>query len=120
MNCLICQTEMTGPNRGYWFACPQCGFLASSLTPSIGGEECHGALDEVRRRAALDDLRHASFERVLDTLQALRTSHPTRLLDVGCAHGWFLQTASRRGYLATGLEPDPHPSQIRRDRTGCR
>jgi SAM-dependent methyltransferase len=28
------------------------------------------------------------------------------LLDVGCAHGWFLKAASGRGYETTGVEPD--------------
>lgn len=107
MQCLTCQSAMAGPHRGYWFECRHCGFLASSLTPAIGDDACHDAIDETRRRQALDTLRHGNFERVLDALQPLRTAHPTRLLDVGCAHGWFLQAAARRDYVTTGLEPDP-------------
>jgi len=107
MNCTICKTPMNGPHRGYWFLCPQCGFLASSLSPSIGDLTNDNAIDEMRRREALDDLRHLNFERVLDVLDGLAVSQPKRLLDVGCAHGWFLQAAAKRGYLATGVEPDP-------------
>ncbi len=106
MHCLVCQSAMTGPNRGYWYECRGCGFLASSLTPAIEDGASHETIDETGRREALDGLRHSNFELVLDALQPLRTSCPTRLLDVGCAHGWFLQAAARRGYLATGLEPD--------------
>jgi SAM-dependent methyltransferase len=98
---------MTGPHRGYWFECRECGFLASSLTPAIGDDARHDTIDETRRRQALDGLRHGNFERVLDALEPLRTSRSARLLDVGCAHGWFLEAAARRGYVTTGLEPDP-------------
>ncbi|HYN41069.1 MAG TPA: class I SAM-dependent methyltransferase [Thermoanaerobaculia bacterium] len=107
---------MTGPHRGYWFECRQCGFLASSLVPAIGDDASHEAIDETRRRQALDGLRHSNFECVLDAIQPLRTSFSTRLLDVGCAHGWFLRAAARRGYLATGLEPDATiATEARRD-----
>ncbi|CBE67154.1 MAG: class I SAM-dependent methyltransferase [Candidatus Methylomirabilis oxygeniifera] len=116
MNCLLCQSEMNGPHRGYWFECQRCGLLASTLTPAIGDDATHSTIDETERREALDTLRHRGFERVLDTLQQLPIPQPARLLDVGCAHGWFLQEASRRGYLTTGLEPDPAiAAQARRD-----
>ncbi len=107
MHCLVCHSEMVGPHRGYWFECRRCGFLASELSPSIGDHACHITGDEAYRRQALDELRHLNFERILDDLQQHRTTQPSTLLDVGCAHGWFLQAASRRGYVATGLEPDP-------------
>ena len=116
MHCLICQSAMTGPHRGYWYECRQCGFLASSLTPAIGDDASHEAIDETRRRQALDE----SPARQLRTRagRAPAPSHlsPTRLLDVGCAHGWFLQAAARRGYLTTGLEPDATiAAEARRD-----
>lgn len=107
MNCLLCQSEMNGPYRGYWFECRHCGFLASNLAPVIGDDASPDSIDEAYRREALDSLRHRSFERVLDALQQLPIPRPGRLLDVGCAHGWFLQAASHRGYRAIGLEPDP-------------
>ena len=103
MNCLLCQSEMSGPHRGYWFECLQCGFLASTLAPAIGDDASPDSIDEAYRREALDRLRHRSFERVLDALQQLPIPPSGRLLDVGCAHGWFLQAASQRGYLAIGL-----------------
>lgn len=108
MNCLVCRAGMIGPKRGYWFECRRCGFLASALEPAIGDNDRHDAIDEECRREALDELRHLNFERALDDLERHRTSESPSLLDVGCAHGWFLQAASRRGYLATGLEPDPN------------
>ena len=43
----------------------------------------------------------------MDALEAFRSAQLTHLLDVGCAHGWFLQAATHRGYIASGMEPDP-------------
>ena len=86
-------------------------------SPAIGDHASHGTIDEDRRREALDSLRHLNFERVLDECpQRLRGNFPTSLLDVGCAHGWFIQAASRRGYNTAGIEPDPAPAaQARQD-----
>lgn len=106
MKCLICDKEMLGPHRGYWFKCRQCGFLASNLSAEIGNHASHDTINEDFRREALDAIRHDNFSRILDELQRLHTTESATLLDVGCAHGWFLQAATRRGYSATGLEPD--------------
>jgi len=54
---------------------------------------------------ALAPLRARNFEIVLDRLAACGAAGG-QLLDVGCAHGWFLDAAHRRGYAASGIEPD--------------
>ena len=106
MNCIACGVPMAGPRRGYWFACPRCGYLGSTLEPAIGDAAVAEALDEDHRRDALHGLRRRNFERILDVLESIRPKGGTRLLDVGCAHGWFLEAARARGYEALGLEPD--------------
>ena len=106
MLCLVCRQSMSGPYRGYWFECLHCGFLASDLTPAIGGRAEPAVIDEPSRRASLETLRRLNFERTLDQVGALRAGQRLSLLDVGCAHGWFLQAAARRGHTATGIEPD--------------
>jgi 2-polyprenyl-3-methyl-5-hydroxy-6-metoxy-1,4-benzoquinol methylase len=35
-----------------------------------------------------------------------KKEEPKKLLDVGCAHGWFLKLAMKRGFHAMGVEPD--------------
>jgi SAM-dependent methyltransferase len=106
---------MSGPNRGYWFECPGCGFLASNLSSSIGGTAPR-VLDEAARLRALKGLRRANFERILDAMAPYATTRPCRLLDVGSAHGWFLDAAVLRGYDAVGVEPDPDPAELARSR----
>jgi SAM-dependent methyltransferase len=96
---------MAGPRRVWLFTCPGCGFLAAE---AASGEAASGILDEGARAKALEPLRRRNFETVLDRLGAW--GHPpapgSRLLDVGCAHGWFLDAAAHRGHEVTGLEPD--------------
>ena len=97
---------MRGPFDGFWYECRQCGFLASNLASTVG-EVCGDiTIDEGSRREALKHLRHSNFERILDELVLLNVRKQAKLLDVGCAHGWFLQAAKRRGYRAIGIEPD--------------
>jgi len=76
--------------------CPACGFLASDLAAGAGASV-----------EGLENLRQANFERLLDRLETLRPLAGTRLLEVGCARGWFLDAAARRGVDCVGLEPDP-------------
>ncbi len=92
------------PGRKDWvFRCSGCGFLASTLAPGIGQD---AALDETHRERALENLRRRNFEAVLDRIERFRGAGRGRVLDVGCAHGWFQDAAARRGYQAIGVEPD--------------
>ncbi len=78
-----------------------CGTWASTLEPS-GGE-----VDTDVRMAGLEALRRANFHAVLDALETRRLLAGTRVLDVGSAHGWFLEEAQARGAAVVGIEPDP-------------
>ena len=114
-NCAVCMSPMPAVRGQYWTRCGQCGFLRSSLQPAFGTSR---ALDESQRSHALEDLRRASFESVLDRLSEVSPNRPATLLDVGSAHGWFLQAASRRGYRAVGIEPDAAMAEQSRQ-AGC-
>ena len=43
-----------------------------------------------------------------------------RLLEVGCAYGWFLAAARARGYQVTGVELSANAAESARDRLGLR
>ncbi len=88
------------------FSCCACGFLQSSLLPNIGNPDATIILDMQLRVIGLVTLRERNFERILDRLALLASPAQRALLEVGCAHGWFLAAARRRGYAATGIEPD--------------
>ena len=105
-SCCVCDTAMRPLRHDWCFVCPGCGFLASNLSPHIGNGKVAGIMDEKQRETALVGLRKKNFERILDLIDA--TTDPARrtLLEVGCAHGWFLDAAAGRGYIAHGIEPD--------------
>jgi 2-polyprenyl-3-methyl-5-hydroxy-6-metoxy-1,4-benzoquinol methylase len=94
-----------------WAArCPGCGTWASSLEPEINSRNEHVAtgteIDTEARIAGLERLRRENFRDILDRVGALLPLDGARLLDVGSAHGWFLEEAAARGVRATGVEPE--------------
>lgn len=73
-------------------------------------------MNETVRESGLEHLRRRNFELVLDRLERVRPLDGARLLDVGCAHGWFLEAAARRGAAPVGIEPDTEIGEAARDR----
>lgn len=56
------------------------------------------------------------FGRILDDIQRRRRGRPRgRLLEVGCAAGFFLDEARARGYEVAGIEPSPTASAVARE-----
>jgi len=106
-SCPICRSAMTGGRKSWLYQCAGCGFQQADLLPEIHDADARAAVDERRRATALGQLRAQNFERILDRLAPLLPAGGKALLDVGCAHGWFLDAASMRGIDAVGLEPDP-------------
>jgi SAM-dependent methyltransferase len=100
--CAACAGPMRPDVLPGTFRCAACGFLCSDLPVRINAAE---AIDEDVRAEALKPIRDANFAQLLEACADLLPPG-TRLLDVGCAHGWFLQAAAARGIAAEGLEPD--------------
>ena len=106
ISCSVCDTRMRPLRHDWCFACPVCGCLASNLSPNIGNGQVADIIDEKRREIALAGLRKKNFERILDRVDSMTDPSRRSLLEVGCAHGWFLDAAARRGYEVHGIEPD--------------
>lgn len=75
--------------------CPDCGLEASSLE-SGAATVVGGGLEPLRRK---------NFETIWSNLEGLGDVRGTRVLEVGCERGWFLEAAQKRGAQATGIEP---------------
>ena len=100
-------------NKIAWrWDCASCGFLASDLVPRIGDSDA--SIDEAERARALGPLRQRNFSRLLDRIDAKALAGQRRLLDVGCAHGWFMELARERGYEVHGIEPDKEIAEVAR------
>lgn len=102
--CPACDGAPTTAIRPWLRRCPGCRLWASALA----GERLDRAphVEEAQREAGLRTLRRGNFERILDALARHGRLEGARLLEVGCAHGWFLECATSRGVAAVGLEPD--------------
>lgn len=102
MNCIVCGTT-TRAGLACWHAvCPACHYESADLHPTINEQQTHQLVNEADRETALKDLRQENF-RV--SAASLAGPGATTLLDVGSAHGWFLEAASGR-FAVLGVEPD--------------
>lgn len=98
-----------------WLACCRaCGLWRSSLGSADGRLQDSAALDEERRQSGLAAVRAANIRITLDLLARDRPLRGLRLLDVGCAYGWFLAEAKQAGMDGTGIEPDPEIAEAAR------
>ncbi|HEX7184327.1 MAG TPA: class I SAM-dependent methyltransferase [Thermoanaerobaculia bacterium] len=97
---------MRGRLESWLLFCPACGLWRSTLGSEDRLQESQ-ALDESRRVSGLASLRDENYRRTLDAVRRLGPVEGKRLLDVGCAYGWFLKAAGDAGMVPAGLEPDP-------------
>jgi SAM-dependent methyltransferase len=65
-----------------------------------------------------EPLHRANARDRLAVIEAARASAPTTLLDIGCAHGYFLAEARQRGWQVTGIEIAGAAATYARDRLG--
>lgn len=108
--CPICDARLFTGLRPWHLVCKTCSYEGSTLSAHILNQAPGGDLDEVAREDGLETLRRSNFRRLVSAINGLTSKvsarqHPMRLLDVGCAHGWFLEQA-RENYEASGIEPD--------------
>lgn len=111
-NCPVCHSAMEGGLSGWHFKCAGCSYESSTLEPAINSNTSQELVDETKREHGLKTLRTKNFQTLLERI---KTHHLVnrRLLEVGCAHGWFLEMA-QRDFEAVGIEPDQHAQDILR------
>lgn len=109
VTCPVCGAELAAGLRSWHRVCTSCGYEGSTLQVKILEQAPGGDLDESAREDALVTLRRSNFKRLLGMIAQLvpktLLAGRARLLDVGCAHGWFIEKARER-YDVVGIEPD--------------
>jgi SAM-dependent methyltransferase len=104
--CPACGGTMRRLRHDWLRCCAGCGFLASSLEAYAEERDATSAIDESLRLEALESLRQQNFTLILELLRATGGVGQGALLDVGCAHGWFVEAAAQAGFKTVGIEPD--------------
>ena len=104
MRCVVCGTPTVAGLSAWHSICPACGYEGAALQPTINEADAHTRLNEADREAGLKAIRQENFRTIVGHAARLAPA-ATTLLDVGSAHGWFLEAAAAR-FQALGLEPD--------------
>lgn len=104
--CIVCGSPLRARVAGWSAECPTCGTWRSSLVPRIDSVELHEPIDRSRRIEGFKGLRDDNNARILDEMATEMSLKGKRLFDIGSAHGWFLDAATRRGMRAEGIEPE--------------
>ncbi len=86
------------------FSCPHCAYEGANLTPSINSDDSPVRPDEFEREIGLKIVRQRNFAKIIELIERHCTVETPRLLDVGCAHGLFLELLDDY-ILAQGIEP---------------
>jgi SAM-dependent methyltransferase len=103
--CIVCGSQKRAGLSSWHASCPACAYESASLSPTINTLSAHARLNEQDREAGLKALRKENFETITALAALYAAPGATQLLDVGCAHGWFLEAASAR-FSVCGIEPD--------------
>jgi SAM-dependent methyltransferase len=106
--CPICSSPWRSTQFAWLSQCSSCDFLVSDLSGSP--ESTTEVMCEASRAEALKYLRQENFKKILKGLKNILPSFTGKnLLDVGCAHGWFLTLAQKAGFHCIGIEPSSAP-----------
>lgn len=102
--CVVCNGELS-PGRKQWHVvCRSCAYEGAALEPGINRAQ-QGGVDEDEREIGLRAIRMDNFRDLVRHIGDFCSPAQRKLLDVGCAHGWFLEAAHHR-FDVLGIEPD--------------
>lgn len=102
--CPVCQGTLKPRRSPGLLYCQQCDIWVSDFSADV--TQHSEAIIEENRAQGLKQLRLNNFNTILDILQTYFPLENQRLCDVGCAYGWFLEAAQKRGIKAVGIEPE--------------
>ena len=106
LTCPVCDSALAETTLNWLYRCPACGLERSTLDITINDTQREDMIDEDEREQALRPLRLETFRTIIGVLQSVVPLQDKELLDVGCAHGWFLDEAKAAGAVTHGIEPE--------------
>jgi 2-polyprenyl-3-methyl-5-hydroxy-6-metoxy-1,4-benzoquinol methylase len=105
MVCIVCGGAKVAGLAAWHARCPSCEYESAALEEAINDRQRHGQLNEEAREKGLKALRLENFRVIVRYASRFAAPGARKLLDVGSAHGWFLETARGR-FDVLGIEPD--------------
>lgn len=108
MECMVCGKQMKKGLRKWHFICKNCKHESAKFKDEINDTSANANLDEDLRLDALRPIRDSNFKQIVKTLREEGFSFNTKTaLDVGSAHGWFMEQLQVAGIKKVkGIEPD--------------
>jgi SAM-dependent methyltransferase len=105
MVCIVCGAQQAQGLASWHATCPGCSYESAKLENAINQQGVHALLDEAQREAGLKALRLENFAQIVRLARKYAPPGSNKLLDVGSAHGWFLE-AAQGSFEVLGIEPD--------------
>ena len=105
MTCIVCYSPLKAGLSGWHHTCPACAYESAALAVAINHAAEHAEIDEQVRETSLKALRQDNFRTIVALVRQFAAPQARTLLDVGSAHGWFLEMAAG-AFEVVGVEPD--------------
>ncbi|MFL6676109.1 MAG: class I SAM-dependent methyltransferase [Massilia sp.] len=105
MACIVCGGKQMAGLAAWHTTCPSCGYESAAFQVAINQQRPGDPVNETEREAGLKALRLDNFRAIVQFARRHAPPGAKKLLDVGSAHGWFLETA-RDSFEVLGIEPD--------------
>ena len=105
MTCVVCGSPQAAGLAAWHAKCPVCSYESAALEVAINYEREADHVNEEERETGLKALRLENFKAIVAMAERHAPPGGRKLLDVGSAHGWFLETARER-FDVLGVEPD--------------
>jgi len=103
-SCPVCSGILAPGVQTWHYKCETCFYEKGDLQPTINDSSSHELINEADRETGLRDVRVSNFDKLLGVISKLKPTGGT-LVDVGCAHGWFVEAAMMT-FDVLGVEPD--------------
>ena len=129
MNCHICESndikKLFLKDKFSFLMCKRCGLVFISPQPTADeAERIYGTdyykswkLDGPEKDSGRYN-KMLTFDKWLNEIERYKTAG--EILDVGCATGFFLEAAEKRGWAPSGVEISKYSSEVARKRFGSR
>ena len=103
--CVNCNAQLEKNITDWLYKCKECGLESSLLyNDEINGKDPIGWTESAND--FLEELREHNAKSILEELSAHTKLNSKKLLDIGCAAGWFLGVAKNYHMNVIGVEPE--------------